>query len=92
MAYVNYLTRRRRDPRSNVPPGPRDPRAGMNRPAGPGPMPTTQPGPPPQVMPSGLPPASSAATSAAIGRALGAGTSDQEKVSILVNIFLMSPN
>lgn len=68
----------RRDPRSSVPAGPRDPRAGMNRPPGPAPM-TPQQGPPPQVMPSGPPP-SSAATSAAIGRALGAGTSDQEKV------------
>ena len=69
----------RRDPRSSVPAGPRDPRAGMNRPPGPGPMPPQQGPPPPQVMPSGPPP-SSAATSAAIGRALGAGTSDQEKV------------
>ena len=59
----------------------------MNRPGGSaaGPMPT-QSGPPPQVMPSGPPPVSSAATSAAIGRALGAGTSDQEKVCYIFKV------
>lgn len=80
---------RRRDPRSSGPTGPRDPRAGMSRP-GPGPapaIPASQPNVTPAVVPTGgsqlnVP---SAPSAGAIGRALGPGTSDQEKV---VNIKL----
>lgn len=78
---------RRRDPRSSGPTGPRDPRAGMSRP-GPGvpPIPASQPNVPPPVLPSGggglNVPVAAAPTAGAIGRALGPGTSDQEKVRL----------
>lgn len=80
---------RRRDPRSTGPTGPRDPRAGMSRPgvATVQPMPVTQPSAPTPAVPSGNPVTNvspAAPTAGAIGRALGPGTSDQEKVKKLI--------
>jgi len=77
----------RRDPRSSGPvAGPRDPRASMTRPIG-NPPPSTPIGNPP---PSSGPLASTAATSAAINRALGAGTSDQEKAALIMQVLQLS--
>lgn len=59
----------------------------MSRPGGVGPvpsMPVSQPSVPPPALPSGGPlsaPSPAAPTAGAIGRALGPGTSDQEKVN-----------
>ncbi|XP_046652509.1 cleavage stimulation factor subunit 2-like [Daphnia pulicaria] len=85
----------RRDPRSSGPTGPRDPRAGMSRP-GPGvpPIPASQPNVPPPVLPSGggglNVPVAAAPTAGAIGRALGPGTSDQEKAALIMQVLQLS--
>ena len=77
---------RRRDPRSGGPvAGPRDPRASMTRPMGnPPPLATTQGSQPS----GGL--TNTAPTTAAIGRALGAGTSDQEKAALIMQVLQLS--
>ncbi|XP_059351976.1 cleavage stimulation factor subunit 2-like isoform X2 [Daphnia carinata] len=84
----------RRDPRSSGPTGPRDPRAGMSR-QGPGPgvppVPVPQPNVPSALAGAALNAQTAAApTAGAIGRALGPGTSDQEKAALIMQVLQLS--
>ncbi len=78
------IQHRRRDPRSAAPVGPRDPRAGMSRQPAPNVAPTMQ----------GPPAASSSTASTPTGPAgggqwaIGAGTSDAEKVTTNLSMKL----